>query len=161
MNITRITVATVGHMPADFNRKKIKEWKSSVFEIDGIESYTLNCDSDGNSWEFTDKTLEEVLPNKFSGEFLIAIVSVPIEYNWYSRRISANRIVFSFHEIKEILRLSNIPLENIIYRLLYAYTLTYKRSGNCIPEAAVITNFTHDETRGCLFDMNGLKTDVI
>ena len=23
------------------------------------------------------------------------------------------------------------------------------------------TNFTHDETRGCLFDMNGIKTDII
>lgn len=162
MSKTRITVATVGHMPADFNRQKIKEWKSSVFEIDdGIESYSLTCDSDGYSWEFTDKALEEVLPNKFNGDYLIAIVNVPIELNWYSRRLSANRVVFSFHEIKEILRLSNIPLENVIYRLLYAYTLLYRRSGNRIPEAAEHTNFTHDETRGCLFDMNGIKTDVV
>lgn len=162
MSKTRITVATVGHMPADFNRQKIKEWESSVFEIvDGIESYSLTCDSDGYGWEFTDKALEEVLPNKFNGEFLIAIVNVPIELNWYSRRLSANRVVFSFHEIKEILRFSNIPLENVIYRLLYAYTLLYKRSGNRIPETAEHTNFTHDETRGCLFDMNGIKTDVV
>lgn len=159
---TRITVATVGHMPADFNRKKIKEWASSVFEIaDGIESYSLNCDSDGYGWEFTDKALEKVLPNKFNGEFLIAIVNVPIELNWYSRRLSSNRVVFSFHEIKEILRFSNIPLENVIYRLLYAYTLLYKRSGNRIPETADYANFTHDETRGCVFDMNGIKTDVV
>lgn len=162
MSKNKITVATVGHMPADFNRQKIKEWTSSVFEIvDGIESYTLTCDSDGYDWEFTDKALEEVLPNKFNGEFLIAIVNVPIEFNWYSRRLSANRVVFSFHEIKEILRFSNIPLENVIYRLLYAYTLLYKRSGNRIPETAEHTNFTHDETRGCLFDMNGIKTDVV
>lgn len=162
MSKTKITVATVGHMPADFNRQKIKEWESSVFEIvDGIESYSLTCDSDGYDWEFTDRALEEVLPNKFNGEFLIAIVNVPIEFNWYSRRLSANRVVFSFHEIKEILRFSNIPLENIIYRLLYAYTLLYKRSGNRIPETAEHTNFTHDETRGCLFDMNGIKTDVV
>ncbi len=45
---TRITVASVGHMPADFNRQKLKEWDSSVFEIaDDIESYSLTCDSDG------------------------------------------------------------------------------------------------------------------
>ena len=159
---TRITVDTVGRMPADFNRQKIKEWTSSVFEItDEIESYSLTCDSDGYGWEFTDKALEEVLPNKFNGEFLIAIVNVPIELNWYSRRLSANRVVFSFHEIKEILIFSNIHLENVIYRLLYAYTLLYKRSGNRIPETADHTNFTHDETRGCLFDMNGIKTDVV
>lgn len=162
MSKTGITVATVGHMPADFNRQKIKEWDSSVFEIvDGIESYSLSCDSDGLGWEFTDEALGKVLPSKFNGEFLIAIVNVPIELNWYSRRLSANRVVFSFHEIKEILRYSNIPLENVIYRLLYAYTLLYKRSGNRIPETAEHTNFTHDETRGCLFDMNGIKTDVV
>jgi len=159
---TKITVATVGHMPADFNRQKIKEWDSSVFEIvDGIESYSLTCDSDGPDWAFTDEALENVLPKNFNGELLIAIVNVPIELNWYSRRLSANRVVFSFHEIKEILRFSNIPLENVIYRLLYAYTLLYKRSGNRIPANAEHTNFTHDETRGCLFDMNGIKTDVV
>ena len=149
-------------MPADFNRQKIKGWDSSVFEIvDEIESYSLTCDSDGLDWEFTDEALENVLPKNFNGEFLIAIVNVPIELNWYSRRLSANRVVFSFHEIKEILRFSNIPLENVICRLLYAYTLLYKRSGNRIPENAEHTNFTHDETRGCLFDMNGIKTDVV
>ena len=159
---TRITVASVGHMPADFNRQKLKEWDSSVFEIaDDIESYSLTCDSDGLGWEFTDEALENVLPKKFNGDFLIAIVNVPIELNWYARRLSENRVVFSFHEIKEILRFSNIPLENVICRLLYAYTLLYKRSGNRIPEAAERTNFTHDETRGCLFDMNGIKTDVV
>lgn len=75
--------------------------------------------------------------------------------------LSSNRVVFSFHEIKEILRFSNIPLENVIYRLLYAYTLLYKRSGDRIPETADYANFTHDETRGCVFDMNGIKTDVV
>lgn len=162
MSKTRITVAIVGHMPADFNRHKIKKWDSSVFEIvDGVESYSLTCDSDGLGWEFTDESLERVLPSKFNGEFLIAIVNVPIEHNWYSRRLSANRVVFSFHEIKEILRFSNIPLENVIYRLLYVYTLLYKRSGNRIPVNAENTSFTHDDSRGCLFDMNGIKTDVI
>lgn len=159
---TKITVATVGHMPADFNRQKIKEWDSSVFEIvDGIESYALTRDADGRDWEFTNEALENVLPKEFNSELLIAIVNVPIELNWYSRRLSANRVVFSFHEIKEILRFSNIPLENVICRTLYEYTLLYKRSGNRIPENAEHISFAHDDTRGCLFDMNGIKANVI
>jgi len=56
---------------------------------------------------------------------------------------------------------NNIPLENILFRLLYAYNLLFKRSGDKIPESDDITNFTHDETRGCLFDMNGIKTDIV
>jgi len=162
MSKTKITVATIGHMPAEFNKQKLKEWNSSIFEVvDEIENYSLSCESDGYGWEFTDTALEKVLPTKFNGDFLVSIVNVPIEANWYSRRLTSNRVVFSFHEIKDILSLSNIPLANVIYRLFYAYTLLYKRSGNRIPTNAEHTNFTHDETRGCLFDMNGIKTDVV
>ena len=55
----------------------------------------------------------------------------------------------------------NIPLENVVFRLLYEYTLVYRQHGNRIPPSTEKTNFTHDETRGCLFDMNGIKTDII
>jgi len=162
MDKTKITVATIGHMPAEFNKSKITSWSSDVFEITGeIESYTLSKNSDGNEWEYTDKNLEGVLPNNFQGDFLAAIVNVPLESNWYTRRLHNNRLVFTFYEIKEILNNSNIPLENVILRLLYAYTLYYKRSGNRIPITGEHTNFAHDETRGCLFDMNGIKTDIV
>lgn len=162
MSKIKITVATIGHMPAEFNKQKIKEWSSSVFEVvDEIENYALNCESDDHGWAFSDAALEEVLPTKFNGDFLVSIVNVPIEANWYSRRLASNRVVFSFHEIKDILIFSNTPLVNVIYRLFYAYTLLYKRSGNRIPANTEHTNFTHDETRGCLFDMNGIKTDVV
>lgn len=162
MDKTKITVSTIGHMPADFNKAKITSWSSDVFEItDEIESYVLSKDSDGAGWEFTDANLEEVLPDNFQGDFLVAIVNVPLELNWYTRRLHNNRLVFTFYEIKDILYYSNIPLENIIYRLLYAYTLLYRRSGNKIPMTGEHTNFAHDETRGCLFDMNGIKTDIV
>lgn len=162
MSKIKISIAMVGHMPLDFDARRIKSWKSDLFTIDcEIESYALTSDSDGDNWEFTDENLEKTLPKSFSGDFLIALVNVPIEMNWYSRRLTNNRVVFTFHEMREILNHSNIPLENVIYRLLYAYTLVFKRNNGSIPTNAEATNFTHDETRGCLFDMNGIKTDVI
>lgn len=162
MNKTKITVATVGHMPAEFDKRKIANWESCVFSIVGeIENYSLNAESDGNNWEYTDSNLDSVLPKEFPGEFLIAIVNVPLEDNWYSRRLKNNRVVFTTHEIKDILQFFNIPLENAIYRLLYAYTLYFRRNGSNIPILnEKSTGFTHDETRGCLFDMNGIKTDI-
>jgi hypothetical protein len=162
MNKTQISVVTIGHMPNAFDKRKIKAWNSTLFTIVGdIENYSLTQDSDGDDWEFTDEKLEKILPEQFQGSFLIAIVNIPLELNWYSRRLSENRIVFTFHEIKDILRSSNIPLENAILRVLYAYTFLFKRSGNRIPLNDEETNFTHDETRGCLFDMNGIKTDIV
>ena len=162
MDKTKISVATIGHMPCEFDKTKIKKWKSSIFSVVGdIENYSLTNDSDGYNWEFTDENLEQLLPETFSGDFLIAIVNVPLELNWYSRRLSNNRVVFTFHEIKETLNHYNIPLENALFRVLYAYTFLYKRSGEKIPLNEDVTNFTHDETRGCLFDMNGIKTDIV
>lgn len=162
MSKVRVKLATIGHMPLNFSAAKIKKWKSSTFEVvEDIDSFTLNCDSDGYNWEFSDQLVKKQLPKQFNADFIIAIVNVPIEDNWYSRRLGNNQVVFTFNEIKEILEHSNIPLENVIYRVLYAYTLLYRRAENKIPDFGEVAGYTHDETRGCLFDMNGIKTDLI
>lgn len=162
MEKVKINIATIGHMPADFNKEKIEAWKSSLFEVVGrIEGYDLTVDADDYDWSFTDSAINETLPKSQSGDFTVAIVNVPLELNWYSRRLPDNKVVFTFHQIRDILLYSDIPLENIVYRLLYAYTLLYLRSNNRIPSNEESTKFTHDETRGCLFDMNGDKTDIV
>lgn len=162
MEKLRISVAVIGHIPAEFDKRKIVSWKSELFSILGtIESYSFTKASDGPNWEFSDKALEEIVPTRFSGDFLVALVNVPLEDNWYSRRLSNNRIIFTFYELKQILDFSNVPLENVVLRILYAYTLYYKRNGGRIRVDGELINFTHDDTRGCLFDMNGVKTDII
>jgi hypothetical protein len=61
----------------------------------------------------------------------------------------------------QILIEGHIPLENLVLRILYAYSLVYLRQDNKIPSQINVLDFTHDDTRGCLFDMNGNKTDVL
>jgi hypothetical protein len=162
MSKVRIKLVSIGHLPLEFQSKKIKNWSSKTFEVvEDIDNYSLRCDSDGFDWEFSDSAVKGQLPNQFNADFLIAIVNVPIEDNWYSRRLGNNQVVFTFHQIKDILEHYNIPLENVVYRLLYAYTLLYRRAGNKIPDFDQAPGFTHDETRGCLFDMNGIKTDLV
>jgi hypothetical protein len=164
MNKVKIKVTTIGHLPLHLNMKRVTGWQSDVFELAGtIENFALRCDSDGDGWEFSDTLLKEQLPppHQFDADFLIAIVNVPIENNWYSRRLGGNKIVCTFHQIKEFLAEENIPLENAILRALYAYALLYRRAGNKIPSIGEMPSFTHDETRGCLFDMNGIKSDLI
>jgi hypothetical protein len=105
--------------------------------------------------------LREQLPAHTGADFLLAIVNVPIQDKWCSRRIGNNQIVFTFSQIKEFLAGENIPLENAVLRVLYAYTLLYLRAGDSIPGFGEAPSFTHDETRGCLFDMNGIKSDLV
>jgi hypothetical protein len=162
MSKVKIKLVSIGHLPLEFQSKKVKNWKSSTFEVVGkIDNFALCCDSDGYDWEFSDALVKQQFPANSEADFMIAIVNVPIEDNWYSRRLSDNQVVFTYHQISKILDQYNIPLENVIYRLLYVYTLLYRRAGNKIPNFGEAPGFTHDETRGCLFDMNGVKTDLV
>lgn len=162
MDKVKIRLVTIGHLPLHINIDQISTWKSEVFELIGeIENFALRCDSDSDGWVFSDALLKEQLPAHTGADFLIAIVNVQIEDNWYSRRLGGNQIVFTFNQIRDFLSWNSIPLENAILRVLYAYTLLYRRSGNKIPGFNEAPSFTHDETRGCLFDMNGIKSDLI
>ncbi|KXS32413.1 MAG: Uncharacterized protein AWT59_1453 [Candidatus Gallionella acididurans] len=160
-NKVKIKLVTIGYLPHDFRIDKIKNWKSEVFQLIGnIENFSLRTDSDGERWDFSDSLISEQLPKNVDADFVIALVNVPIEDNWYTRLVGNNQIVFTFHEIKDILEDSHIPLANVVLRLLYAYALVYRQCGNRIPKLNESVEFTHDETRGCVFDMNGIKTDL-
>jgi hypothetical protein len=162
MDKVKIKLLTIGHLPLHLNLSRTSTWKSDVFELSGeIENFVLRGNSDSEDWIFSDALLKDQLPAHNGADFLIAIVNVPIENNWYSRRLGDNKIVFTFSQIKEFLDYENIPLENAVLRVLYAYTLLYRRSGNRIPNFDEASSFTHDETRGCLFDMNGIKSDLV
>lgn len=162
MSRIKIKLITVGHLPLGLQLDRVKKWKSDILEVDpSIDNYSLRCDSDGPGWEFSDHLVKSQLPKISGHDFLIAIVNVPLQENWYARRLGNNSVVFTFHEIRDILSDSNIPLENAIYRVLYAYSLLFLRSGRSIPDYGTLTGYTHDETRGCLFDMNGIKTDLV
>ncbi|MCW0392848.1 hypothetical protein [Xanthomonas sacchari] len=157
-----IQIAFIGHQPPDFDVREISSWRSDAFEINrSIESFQLNEDADGEDWEFTDSQFETILRRDPKCSFLIAFVTVKLENNWYLRRLSDNRAVFTFYEMDQIARHHRLPLKNLALRVLYAATLVFKRYGDRIPLPSENTRYAHDETRGCLFDMNANKMDVV
>lgn len=162
MSKVRIKVISIGHLPFRLDLSKVKKWNSAIFEIiDGIETFALRCDSDGADWEYSDEALDQVVPKQFDGDILVAILNVPLEDNFYSRRLSGNRVIFTFHQIRDFLLYENIPLENAVFRILYSCALVYKRAAGSIPSIETAISFTHDETRGCVFDMNGIKYEIV
>lgn len=162
MHRIRIKIVTVGHLPLDFRISKVCSWKSDIFEIVGdIDNYSLRGNSHGDSWQFRDQQIRDQLPRMVNADFTLAITNVPIEDRWYTRGLSDSQVVFTYHEIRDILAGENIPLENIIYRLLYAYSLGFMLLGKIPRPAEELNGLSHDETRGCLFDMNGYIADVV
>jgi hypothetical protein len=67
--------------------------------------------------------------------------------------------VISLHEIKDILLLENIPIENFILRCIYEMVVFLYEGAGAIGEK--VYQLPHDETRGCLFDMNVFKSDIV
>ncbi len=158
----RIKIGVIGYLPFFLNKKIIRNYKSKVFEVVGdIENYHFNDDSDTEFWGYSDKRLNEELPDNYDADFFLGITYVPLEDNFYARRLEKKRIVLSYHEMYQILIEGHIPLENLLLRILYAYSLVYLRQNNQIPIQNENIGFTHDDTRGCLFDMNGNKIDVL
>ncbi len=158
----KIKIVILGHIPYSIDKNKILKWKSNLFEIlKPINSVTINGNSDGKSWEFTDDNIEKQLPLRDEADILLAVTNIPLQSNYFVRRFSDNRVCMTFDTIVEILIKKNIPLENLILRTLYSNSLVYIRFGNRIPLMSENIKFTHDETRGCIFDMNGSKTNIV
>ena len=161
-NRIKVRVIGLGSLPHDFSFSGIRSWHSKIFQLSQpIEIFALTSNSDGSAWEFSDKNIADQLPDSGTEDFLVAIANVPLQYNWYTRRVRENVVVFTLSEISAYLRMNHIPLRNVILRLLYAYSLGYRGSKNRIPTSDETTNFAHDETKGCIYDMNGMKYDII
>lgn len=157
----KIKLVVLGYFPNVERIEGVKSWDSDLFEINSIGYCNISSRSDGYYWEYLDETVEKELPSTDGADILVAITNVPIQNGYFARRFSGNRICLSYAGMREILHYDNIPLENLLLRVLYSISLVYKTHGNRVPVMTENTSFTHDDTRGCIFDMDGNKTDIL
>lgn len=169
VDVRLVTIGYVNFLTVE----KIKNWKSQLFKVVGeIENYPLNADADLGSWGYSDEILEDELlkldqkismRSTYKGniDIYVYVLSVPLEDNYFSRILHGNRILISYYEIREILDSNYVPQENFLISLLYTYVLIFlikdKSELSMNDEIAM----AHTVTRGCLFDMRGIKTDAI
>ena len=161
-DMLNIKIITLGHIPPSFNKNKIEKHKSKIFKVSTeIQSHSISEDSDIENWAYSEQLLERHVPKlPVDYDFMIIITALPLQFNWYARRLNNNRTVVSLYEVADILECNDIPVENIILRVLYAYSLVFQSHDNKIPVSTSITDYTHDDVRSCLFDMTGDKKDI-
>ena len=103
MTKLKIKVISWGQLPFKFDRSKIENLKSDIFEIIGsIETYQINKNSDGEFHEYYDKTVLDDMPDDVVCDFMVAMTNVPLENNWYSRRLCDKIVCFSFFELADV-----------------------------------------------------------
>lgn len=157
----RVKIGVIGHLPQDFSVPDLLRHASHAFEfVQDVDTFHLNQDAQGVDWQYTDKQLSRYNPDGEHASFTLLLLTVKLEENWYVRRLSENRVLLTFFEVDHVLRLHDIPLQNLVLRVVYAACLIYRRFGNRIPPTIEKTDYAHDETRGCLFDMNPWKMEV-
>jgi hypothetical protein len=161
MNKLKIQLGVIGYLPFKIDQQAVISHSSQFFEVVGFDEYHINSSSDTINWGYSDEILNRELPNDYNADFFLGVTYVPLENNYYARRLNNNRVVLSFHELHQIITEHSLPLENLIYRVLYGYGLVYLAANREIPPIQQFLSFTHDDTRGCIFDMNGNKTDVV
>lgn len=180
MQKVRIQLVSLGHLPAGFRFNGIFAWESDVFEVsrkvlhydlpvilehNDLRKHDYRVHSRAADWEYLDSTLlynlKQNLPDNIDGDFVIAITNVPLERLHNVRRIGDNKIVVTFFGISDIISQHNIPLDNLILRILYGSMLVYLRTGMRIPSIEEKYNYSHDEVRDCLFDLRAIKSDVL
>lgn len=158
MKLLTVKLVTLGNLkyPVDFQR--IEQWQSKIFQTSHSEQVQALPNAKGDNWVYTDAQLITLVHADPSVDFTLTIINVPLELNWYMRRLGNNVAVLSLHETADILRSSNLRIEQFILRNLYELCAFYLESGHAIPDGA--HTLAHDETRNCLFDMNANKADI-
>lgn len=159
MTKLKISLVSVGSLryPVDFLR--LAKWESAIFSIHHAASICHIPNAAGANWDYTTEQLAEIVHRDVESDITVALISAPLEDNYYMRRLGNNVAVLSFHEMAEIIRIAHFTLEDFILRNLYELVTLYVANNKKVPESAY--SWAHDDVRGCLFDMNSSKEDIL
>lgn len=159
----KVALIRLGHSQHLVDFQFIQKWKSKLFSICGLYCVEHMPDSD---------IVDGYLDVKYSREQLKMLVSCPEYYdyavaimpyrftdNFYMHRVSEKCVVISLYGIADILKADAISLEHFIIKQLYEICAIRHLMKDLSSDD--VYNFVHLDTRGCLFDMNGERTDIL
>jgi hypothetical protein len=155
----KITLVSLGSLKYSVDIKYLEAWKSPILKIKHGAAVSHLPDSNGDDWQYTKSQLNDlILPDK-SASFTLALINAPLEDNYYMKRLSNNVAVLSLYEMAEVVRQSDFTIENYVLRNIYELTVLYAANSSLLPVDA--HSWAHDDVRGCLFDMNANKSDIL
>ena len=140
--------------------KNLKKKNSSkIFEIVSIKEVSLS-NTQSIAWGYSDAELvKKIGPTSRNYDIRIAFIDYPLEGNYFVRRLDANTGVVTFYEADELLDNAKVSLNNYVLLKIYISCAVYYRKKD--DKTFDADELFHHETRGCLFDMTGIKKDLI
>lgn len=160
--MTEINLVLFGHIHYPINWDGIRKFQSKLFKIQSFNQISsISQESDGPWFEYSDQNLLNELNDKLDNSenrINFLVTKVKLEDNWYVRILNSNTVVLSLFETADLLKSENIKIENFIIKALIKASLIENIYRKFTPDAY---SLAHEETRGCLFDMNYNKYDII
>lgn len=159
----KIKIICIGHVDKLVNLNYFQNFKSNFFQFHTIESIqNLPQSSINNGYlniVYTKNDINTLLSSiKFDG-LCLALMPYAFNDDFYMHRITNNKVCISLAGIDEILSYKDISIENFIIKNIYEIFLFYKILNTL--ESDNVYLFVHQDTRKCLFDMNGDKTHIL
>jgi hypothetical protein len=153
----RIRLIQLGYPSVDL--RKVLHWKSKLFEVVGIQHKADLPNSDGDSWTLSKKRLAKVIGKNEGADLTFAVTDRPIEDNYYMHRLTDQTCVLSFYQVSGILAASNLQPEMFVLRNIYEMVSVWQEMGGKLGANAY--DLHHEDTRGCLYDFNADKGEVV
>ena len=159
MTPIKISLVSLGSLKYPVDIGYLEGWPSRLLSVQHGTSIGHLSNAEGPEWVYTDKQLRALIQADADANFTLALINARLENNYYMRRLGDKVAVLSLFEMAEIVRFSDFTIENYILRNIYELAVLYAANGSIIPPDAL--SWTHDDVRGCLFDMNASKPDIV
>ena len=163
MKRIQIKIVLIGHLRHPLDLRKIKRFQSRFFEISEVERInTLPNPKKDDGFldvEYSREEIKSLLDPVDSTELVVGIMNYRFDDNFYMHRTGANKLCISIADIDGLLLGNNISLENFIIKNIFEAIVFKNVIGDITSDD--IYNLVHQDTRGCLFDLNGDKYDVV
>lgn len=159
----KISIIKLGHVGRYFDMRVIQKWKSELFEVVSVQCVEHMpkanvCDSYLDQ-KYDREQLAEMIKCPTGSDLAIGIMPYRFVDNFYLHRVGSNCAVLSLYGIKDILREGSISIENFILKQVYEIVAISLMFDDISTDE--IYDVVHADTRGCLFDLNGDKTDIL
>jgi hypothetical protein len=159
MKHIKVAIVSLGSLKYPIDIAYLEGWHSDFMKIVHGASVGHLPNAEGDNWQYPNDQLRQLIHADPEANFTVALINAPLEDNYYMRRLGDKIAVLSLFEMADITRFSYFTIENYILRNIYELVVLYAANGQLIPSDA--HSWAHDEIRGCLFDMNASKPDIV
>ncbi|MFA5190938.1 MAG: hypothetical protein WC740_09435 [Verrucomicrobiia bacterium] len=159
MKPLNVSLVSLGSLKYPINIDFIEKWASEILAVKHRATVNHLPDSEGQFWEYSGRQLRSLVQADNDADFTVALINAPLEDNYYMRRLDDDVVVISLYEMADIVQSSNFTIEHYILRNIYELAVLYVGNNERIPPSGY--TWAHDDVRGCLFDMNSTKSDIV